>query len=262
METQAQNKKATSSHAIANQATQKKRNNKFLRRISDNRPETITQRKQQSAITEGTNKPIQTKANNTGLPNNLKSGIENLSGFAMDDVKVHYNSAKPSQFKAYAYTQGTDIHVAPGQERHLPHEAWHVVQQKQGRVTPNRQLKGIHINDNAGLEKEADVMGNKGNDFQTRIVPSQNTKVHQNNFSSLVIQRKLEPDMKTLLELKKPVYQGNNSEACWFLSVLYGLHQAKWIESLFENQIDVNKNNGHFICTKGNETIKINEKRG
>jgi len=39
--------------------------------------------------------PIQRKANRTGLPNNLKSGIENLSGFAMDDVKVHYNSSKP-----------------------------------------------------------------------------------------------------------------------------------------------------------------------
>ncbi|MDO8991413.1 MAG: hypothetical protein Q7U83_00020 [Daejeonella sp.] len=28
--------------------------------------------------------------NNTGLPDNLKSGIENLSGYSMDEVKVHY----------------------------------------------------------------------------------------------------------------------------------------------------------------------------
>lgn len=34
------------------------------------------------------------------------------------------------------YSQGTDIHIGPGQEKHLPHEAWHVVQQKQGRVKP------------------------------------------------------------------------------------------------------------------------------
>ena len=103
---------------------------------------------------------LQKKVNNTGLPDNLKSGIENLSGHAMDDVKVHYNSNKPAQLNAHAYAQGSEIHLASGQEKHLPHEAWHVVQQKQGRVKPTMQMKGkVPINDDAGLEKEADVMG-------------------------------------------------------------------------------------------------------
>lgn len=96
--------------------------------------------------------------NKTGLPDDLKSGIENLSGYSMDDVRVHYNSNKPTQLQALAYTQGTDIHVAPGQEKHLPHEAWHVVQQKQGRVQPTMQIQGVNVNDDEGLEKEADVM--------------------------------------------------------------------------------------------------------
>ena len=56
--------------------------------------------------------PIQKVKNNTGLPDNLKTGIENLSGFSMDDVKVHYNSDKPSQLNALAYAQGNNIHVA------------------------------------------------------------------------------------------------------------------------------------------------------
>ena len=100
------------------------------------------------------------KANNTGLPDNLKTGVENLSGYSMDDVKVHYNSAKPAQLQAHAYAQGTDIHLGPGQEKHLPHEAWHVVQQKQGRVKPILQMKGgVNVNDDAGLEREADAMG-------------------------------------------------------------------------------------------------------
>lgn len=99
------------------------------------------------------------KPNNTGLPDNLKTGIENLSGYSMDDVRVYYSSNKPAQFQALAYTQGTDIHVTSGQEKHLPHEAWHVVQQKQGRVQPTRQLGSMNVNDNEGLEKEADVMG-------------------------------------------------------------------------------------------------------
>ncbi len=100
--------------------------------------------------------------NKTGLPDNLKTGIENLSGYSLDDVKVHYNSDKPAQLHAHAYAQGTEIHIASGQEKHLPHEAWHVVQQKQGRVKPTMQLKGnVNVNDEAGLEKEADVMGGK-----------------------------------------------------------------------------------------------------
>jgi len=78
----------------------------------------------------------------------------------MDDVKVHYNSAKPAQLNAHAYAQGTDIHIASGQEKHLPHEAWHVVQQKQGRVRPTTMMKAkVPVNDDQGLEKEADVMG-------------------------------------------------------------------------------------------------------
>lgn len=106
---------------------------------------------------------FQQKPNNTGLPDNLKAGVESLSGFSMDDVKVHYNSSQPATVQALAYTQGTDIHVAPGQERHLPHEAWHVAQQLAGRVEPTTEVGGMPVNDNTGLEHEADVMGARAN---------------------------------------------------------------------------------------------------
>jgi len=99
------------------------------------------------------------KENRTGLPDTLKAGIERLSGVSMDDVTVHYNSAKPAQLQALAYTQGSDIHVGPGQEKHLPHEAWHVVQQKHGRVRPTGQVQGVALNDQEVLEKEADRRG-------------------------------------------------------------------------------------------------------
>lgn len=102
------------------------------------------------------------KPNNTGLPQQLKSGIESMSGMSMDHVNVHYNSDRPAQLNAHAYAQGSDIHVAPGQEQHLPHEAWHVVQQAQGRVQPTTQMKeSTPVNDDPGLETEADVMGAK-----------------------------------------------------------------------------------------------------
>ncbi|SKB82758.1 protein of unknown function [Sphingobacterium nematocida] len=124
-----------------------------IQRIADESPRTEEFAGQKQMVQQ---------SNNTGLPDKLKSGIESLSGYAMDDIKVHYNSAKPAQLQAHAYAQGTDIHIAPGQEQYLPHEAWHVVQQKQGRVRATMQLKGnVQINDDAGLESEADIMGMK-----------------------------------------------------------------------------------------------------
>jgi len=101
----------------------------------------------------------QQKGNRTGMPDRLKAGVEQLSGLSMDDVRVHYNSDKPATVHALAYTQGTDIHLAPGQERHLPHEAWHVAQQMEGRVAPTTSVGGMPVNDNRDLEREADVMG-------------------------------------------------------------------------------------------------------
>ncbi len=95
------------------------------------------------------------------LPEDLQAGIEGFSGLSMGDVQVHYNSPFPHEFDAHAFAQGNDIHLASGQEQHLPHEAWHVVQQKQGRVPETTQLKGKSVNDDSSLEREADIMGKK-----------------------------------------------------------------------------------------------------
>ena len=195
MNTHADKTPKNKSQAVANSLPKLQSNGENTFQFVDNRPEAMTQRKLQEAIINSPKvqqlkayqemannspqikqlraylamadnnasqqqKPNQKKANNTGLPDNLKSGIENLSGYSLDDVKVHYNSPKPAQLQAHAYTQGTDIHLASGQEKHLPHEAWHVVQQKQGRVKPTMQLKGkVLVNGDASLEREADVMG-------------------------------------------------------------------------------------------------------
>jgi hypothetical protein len=111
-------------------------------------------------------KPIQKKENKTGMPESLKSGLENLSGMDMSDVRVHYNSDKPAQLQALAYAQGNDIHIGTGQEQHLPHEGWHVVQQRQGRVAQTSQTEsGRALNDDASLEQEADQMGLQAQTF-------------------------------------------------------------------------------------------------
>jgi hypothetical protein len=158
--------------------------------IEDNRPETNTQRKfkeltknsPQTGMTQlaSLGKPhsaqqgLFVKKNNEnqpGLPENLKSGIEMISGYSLDDVKVHYNSQRPAQLQAHAFAQGSEIHLASGQEKHLPHEAWHVVQQKQGRVKPSFQLmeKGISsVSMNEGLiQEKSENLHRENNSFET-----------------------------------------------------------------------------------------------
>lgn len=78
----------------------------------------------------------QNSQNPQQLPPTLRNNVESLSGMSLGDVRVHYNSGVPVHLGALAYTRGSDIHLGPGQEQHLPHEAWHVAQQRQGRVSP------------------------------------------------------------------------------------------------------------------------------
>lgn len=115
----------------------------------DNRPEAIQMQEYQDKI-NGVK-----KKNTTGIPDNIKDGIEKLSGISLDDVTVHYNSPKPAEIGANAYAKGTDVYIAPGQEEHLPQELWHVIQQKQGKVKAKIKAHGENINNEDTLEEDA-----------------------------------------------------------------------------------------------------------
>jgi hypothetical protein len=161
--------------------------------------------------------PVQRKSNTTGLPDQLKEGVEQHSGFSMDDVKVHFNSSKPAQLNALAFAQGTDIHVGTGQEKHLPHEAWHVVQQKQGRVKPTMQLKsGVKVNDDAGLEEEADRMGIRALEWvkTDKSNPNYSLSGKVIRATPALIQRKKNqmPDWDILKNVMSSAAKGKNSE--------------------------------------------------
>ncbi|MEM7491517.1 MAG: DUF4157 domain-containing protein [Pseudomonadota bacterium] len=101
------------------------------------------------------------KMDRDGLPDQLRQGVEARSGMDLADMRVHHNSTAPAQVGAHAYAQGNDIHLAQGQEQHLPHEAWHVMQQRQGRVTPTEAIDGVPVNADPALEREADAMGDR-----------------------------------------------------------------------------------------------------
>lgn len=157
------------SKAIANSVTQKKNHRKQDLGFVDNRPMSIVQYKMQSQANNSPVSLIQKKENKTGLPDNLKLGMENLSGMSLDNVKVHRNSPKPATLQAHAFTQGNEIYLSSGQEKHLPHELGHVVQQAQGIVKPTTSVNGMAVNDNEGLEKQADVMGSKALQMKSNL---------------------------------------------------------------------------------------------
>lgn len=94
-------------------------------------------------------------ANLTGIPTQMKQNLESRSGLSFDDVRVHYHSAEPAKIGALAYTRGTQVHIGPGQERHLLHELGHVIQQKRGLVRPTTWINGLPVNDSPELERSA-----------------------------------------------------------------------------------------------------------
>ncbi len=192
--------------------------------------------------------PLQPKReNNTGMLDNLKAGVENLSGIDMSDVRAHCNSSKPVEEGALAYTRGTNIHVSPGQERHLQHEAWHVVQQKQRKVQPTMQLKDIAVNDDDVFEQEADVMGTRVLDSKTDFINEKNN-VKPYLCNNLVIQRKM-------------IFSGDNKErieTAWLQAGNYDKTYTEFFNTYpFEFKIEGTDNSKSGVKA---ETIKAERK--
>lgn len=115
--------------------------------------------------------PVQREPNaKSGIPHEVQANMESVMNADFSDVQVHPNSSKAPEVGALAYTQGNDIHFAPGQFRPdtsagkqlLGHELAHVVQQRQGKVHPTTEVSGMPVNDDPALENEADVLGQKG----------------------------------------------------------------------------------------------------
>ena len=110
---------------------------------------------------------VQNTSHSNSLPKDVLGNMEQMMGADFSGVNIHQNSTNAHNVGALAYTQGEDIHFAPGQfdptsksgKELIGHELTHVVQQRQGRVQPTTQAKGLPVNDDEGLEAEADEMG-------------------------------------------------------------------------------------------------------
>jgi hypothetical protein len=120
---------------------------------------------------EAPEEELQMKADPNKMPVNVQAKMEGAFNADFSDVKIH-EGTQASEVGALAYAQGSNIHFAPGQydpdsksgQQLLGHELTHVVQQRQGAVKPTTQVNGVAVNDDPGLEKEADQMGNKAAD--------------------------------------------------------------------------------------------------
>jgi hypothetical protein len=101
------------------------------------------------------------------LPSTVQAQMANSLGTDFSGVKIVPESPAAVQIRANAFTQGETVHFAPGKyapgtdsgRELIGHELAHVVQQRQGRVSPNVQRQGLAINTDRGLEAEADRMG-------------------------------------------------------------------------------------------------------
>lgn len=100
------------------------------------------------------------------LPDDVRGKMEHALDADFSAVRVH-EGRQAASMGALAYTQGADIHFAPGQydpysqrgQELLGHELVHVVQQAQGRVRAPAQARGAAINQDPALEREADELG-------------------------------------------------------------------------------------------------------
>jgi hypothetical protein len=102
----------------------------------------------------------------TSMPAAVQAKMEHAFGTDFSAVRIH-EGPEARDLGALAYTQGPNIHFAPGQyqptsqhgQELLGHELTHVIQQSQQRVGATMQAKGMAINDDPAMEREADLMG-------------------------------------------------------------------------------------------------------
>lgn len=112
------------------------------------------QRREQQTSTAAANSPSA-----TGLDPAMIAGARSEAGVDLSNVTVHHHSSEPAVLGAHAFTRGNEIHIGPGQQGHLAHEAWHVVQQRRGQVAATAVSAHGLLNQNAALERDADKGG-------------------------------------------------------------------------------------------------------
>ena len=103
----------------------------------------------------------------TGLPDDVRQGMEEAIGGNFSSVQFVTESKKAEEVGALAFTQGKNVEFAPGQFKPdttaglelIGHELTHVDQQEKGTVEPTMEIGEMLVNDDKSKETEADDKG-------------------------------------------------------------------------------------------------------
>ena len=100
------------------------------------------------------------------LPADLRAQAEAFFDADLSTVKVRIGE-EPLRMGAAAFASGDTVHLTPRTaglprlllDEVLGHELTHVLQQREGRVTPRRWIGDVAVNEDAELEREAAALG-------------------------------------------------------------------------------------------------------
>ncbi|MEL6866457.1 MAG: DUF4157 domain-containing protein [Bacteroidota bacterium] len=104
------------------------------------------------------------------LPDDLHHKLEWSFGQDFSSVQIHQNSPKATDLQAKAFTQGEQVHFAPGQfdpksnsgQKLIAHEFTHIAQQRHHHIPVTHQTStGAFINNQNTWEQEADRLGER-----------------------------------------------------------------------------------------------------
>lgn len=269
MHTQADKKEENKSQTVANAIAHKQSGSESTFQFVDNRPEAIAQRKLQEMANNSPQDQkaaqLQSIANNRSAQSIQKQGLEEE-----ELLQGEFESDKPAQLQAHFYAQGTDIHLGLGQEKHLPHQAWHMIQQKQSNIQPTMQINdGVNVNDNIGLEKETQVMRSKSlisitdshsiqeksifGETVAQRIPTQNAH-HQ--WLDAAINATTYPNFYALAQAHIATYRAYNGANLKNILALFRKHLTPdQLRTLIDDNFETNIQNE--ICTLNIRTIRM-----
>ncbi len=179
----------------------------------------MQRRMQPQATSDTTSDSLTHPGSGRPLDGAVRASFEPRFGQDFSQVRVHTDpkaSGAARRLGAQAFTQGQDIYFGAGRYRPgtsqgqqlLGHELTHVVQQRQGRVQPTGKTGGVLINDEAGLEREAEGMGRKA--LQMKRLSGSDPSNHHESPASQTIQAAGEKQQTTAVTPEQLIDQYTN----------------------------------------------------
>jgi hypothetical protein len=220
------------------------------------------------------------------LPPAVRQKMEAAFGQRFADVRIHVGAQAPS-IGALAYTQGSNIHFAPGQyapstprgQQILAHELAHVVQQRSGRVR-NPFGSGVAVVQDHALEAEAERMSQRVMTYRPVVQRSAaSSSSSSSSFSSSKqdleeaylkavsegndkLADKLDEMMRKLPNDSMQTFGSYDDEDSYDLTYKNKQIRFCWEKGLREKLIQQQTQNGKLMCGLGNNCYLFQDTGG